>query len=150
VYIAIQNDREWQRFCVDVLQRPELAADPRFVSNAQRVSNRAALHAVIEEMFSRSSAAVIADRLERAHIAHGRMNTMVEFVNHPQLAARDRWRKVASPVGPVPALLPPTAIRGTEPVMGPIPEVGQHSEAILLELGFDREDVARWRSAGAI
>lgn len=150
VYIAIQNDREWQRFCADVLQRPELAEDPRFASNAQRVSNRAALHAVIEAIFSRPSAAVIIERLERAQIAHGRMNTMVEFVNHPQLAARDRWREVDSPVGPVPALLPPTAIRGAEPVMGPVPEVGQHSEAILLELGFGSDDIARWRRAGAI
>jgi itaconate CoA-transferase len=150
VYIAIQNDREWQRFCADVLQRPELAEDPRFQSNAQRVSNRPALHAVIEESFSRSPAVAIIERLDHAQVANGRMNTMVEFARHPQLAARGRWREVESPVGPVPALVPPTSIRGAEPVMGPIPEVGQQSEAILLELGFGGDDVARWRRAGAI
>jgi itaconate CoA-transferase len=150
VYIAIQNEREWQRFCAGVLQRPELAEDPRFASNAQRVSNRAALHTEIEATFSRSPAVVIIERLEHAQIANGRMNTMVEFVNHPQLAARDRWRDVDSPVGLVPALMPPTAIRGAEPVMGPIPEVGQHSEAILLELGFGNDEIARWRRAGAV
>jgi itaconate CoA-transferase len=150
VYIAIQNEREWQRFCADVLQRPELAEDPRFVSNAQRVSNRAALHAEIEAIFSRSPAVVIIERLEHAQIANAKMNAMVEFVNHPQLAARDRWRDVDSPVGPVPALMPPTAIRGAEPVMGPIPDVGQHSEAILLELGFGNDDIARWRRTGVI
>jgi crotonobetainyl-CoA:carnitine CoA-transferase CaiB-like acyl-CoA transferase len=150
VYVAIQNEREWQRFCADVLQRPALAEDTRFASNAQRVSNRAALHAAIEEQFSRSSAGAIIERLDYAQIANGRMNTMVDFARHPQLAARDRWREVDSPVGPIPALVPPTSIRGVEPVMGPIPDVGQHSESILRELGFGSDDIARWRSAGAI
>jgi crotonobetainyl-CoA:carnitine CoA-transferase CaiB-like acyl-CoA transferase len=78
------------------------------------------------------------------------MNTMEDFAHHPQLAARHRWREVDSPVGLIPALMPPTSIRGVEPVMGSIPDVGQHSEAILRELGFGRDDIARWRSAGAI
>jgi itaconate CoA-transferase len=150
IYVAIQNDREWPRFCADVLERPELADDPRFATNAQRVSNRTELHFEIEAIFSELPAAVIVDRLEHAEIANGRMNTMVQFVNHPQLAARDRWREVDSPVGPIPALMPPTAIRGREPVMGPIPDLGQHSEAILLELGFGGHEIARWRDAGAV
>lgn len=150
VYIAIQNDREWQRFCATVIQQPTLAEDPRFASNAQRVANRTALHAVIEAIFLSWPAAALIERLDDAQIANGRMNTMVDFVQHPQLAARDRWREVDSPVGPIPALMPPTNLEDAEPVMGPIPDVGQHSEAILLELGFGSDDIARWRSVGAI
>jgi crotonobetainyl-CoA:carnitine CoA-transferase CaiB-like acyl-CoA transferase len=150
VYLAIQNEREWQRFCASVLQQPALAGDARFASNAERVRHRPALHAAIEQVFNQWPAAELIDRLDRAQIANARMNTMVEFVQHPQLAARHRWRDVDSPVGPLPALLPPATLQGTEPVMGSIPDVGQQSEAILVELGFSSDDVARWRRAGAI
>lgn len=150
VYVAIQNEREWQRFCESVLQQPEMAHDVRFGSNSDRVAHRTALHEAIARVFRQSTSADIVDRLDRAQIAHARMNTMADFVQHPQLAARGRWRDVGSPVGNLPALLPPTNLEGAEPVMRPIPAVGQHSEAILLELGFSTDDVSAWRKAGAI
>jgi itaconate CoA-transferase len=150
IYIGIQNEREWQRFCRLVLERPELVTDPYFDSNSKRVQHRSDLHATINEVFKRLSALEIVARLETAQIANGRMNSMEEFLNHPQLRARDRWRTVDSPVGPLPALIPPATSRGVEPVIGPIPALGQHSEAILLELGFDIETIQAWRDIGVI
>ena len=150
VYFAIQNDREWRRFCDTVLAQPELAGDPRFSSNAERVAHRPALHAIIDRIFGALSAAELMGRLDEAQIASGRMNTMVDFVQHPQLAARGRWRDVDSPAGRLQALVPPADVEGAAPVMGSIPDLGQHTESILLELGFSRDDIAAWRAAGAI
>jgi crotonobetainyl-CoA:carnitine CoA-transferase CaiB-like acyl-CoA transferase len=127
-----------------------LAADVRFVGNADRVANRDALQTRIERIFATMPAVALIDRLDRAQIANGRMNTVAEFAAHPQLVARGRWRHVDSPVGPIAALVPPVNLEGTEPVMGPIPSVGQHSEAILRELGFTSDDVTGWRRVGAI
>ena len=146
VYLGLQNEREWARFCDEVLQRPEMATDSRFASNSARVANHDALDAAITSAFSGLSAAAVTERLESAGIANARMNTVGEFLNHPQLAARDRWREVASPVGPLRALIPPTAMDGVEPVMGEIPALGQHTEAILQELGYDAATIAGWRS----
>jgi itaconate CoA-transferase len=78
------------------------------------------------------------------------MNTVGEFLDHPQLAARDRWRQVDSPVGPLRALVPPFRLDDQEPVMGPIPALGEHTDAILGELGFDAATIARWREAGIV
>ena len=150
VYLGVQNDREWRRFCDIVLARPEVGGDQRFVSNAQRVEHREALHAIVDDVFSHLSATTITERLERADIANGRMNTVQEFVDHPQLSARNRWRDIQSPVGTLRALVPPATIAGVEPVMNPIPSVGEQTDAILGELGFDRDTVATWRGAGVI
>ena len=150
VYLGIQNEREWARFCEQVLDEPDLAADPRFTSNSSRVEHQDALSAVIAESFAASSAAEVVDRLERAGIASARMNTVREFLDHPQLAARDRWRHVDSPVGPLRALRPPYDMDGVEPSMGPIPAVGAHTDAILQELGFDAPTIAEWRRAGIV
>ena len=150
VYLGIQNEREWERFCRVVLQRPELVTDARFDSNTNRVAHRRQLHGVIDEVFGRLGAGDIIERLGAAQIASARMNTMREFVEHPQLAARNRWRTVDSPVGPLPALIPPVDIEGVEPSMGPIPSVGQHTEDILAELGFDASAVSSWRDRGVI
>jgi itaconate CoA-transferase len=150
VYLGIQNEREWERFCSVVLQRSELAGDARFQSNTNRVAHRRELHALIDDVFGRLSTGEIVERLEAAQIANARMNTVQEFVEHPQLAARHRWQTVDSPVGPLPALIPPVDIEGVEPSMGPIPSVGQHTDDILDELGFDPTTVSRWRARGVI
>ena len=150
VYLGIQNEREWLRFCRVVVEQPELAADARFDSNANRIANRLELHAVIDAVFHRLSAGEILERLEAAQIANARMNTIQEFVEHPQLAARNRWRTVDSPAGPLAALIPPVDIEGVEPSMGPIPSVGQHTEDILAEIGFDAPTVSAWRARGVI
>ena len=150
VYLGIQNEREWERFCRVVLQRPELTGDVRFESNTSRVAHRRELHALIDGIFGRLETHAIMERLDAAQIANGRMNTVQEFLEHPQLAARKRWQSVDSPVGPLPALIPPVDIEGVEPSMGAIPSVGQHTDDILDELGFDPATVSGWRARGVI
>jgi itaconate CoA-transferase len=150
VYLGLQNEREWVRFCEVVLERPALAADERFSANALRVRNRAELEQAIGEVFARHDAATMLARLDRAQIATARMNTMHEFKEHPQLAARDRWRTIGSPAGPIAALVPPATFADMEPYMGAVPDVGEHTDAILRELGYDDDAMGRWRSHGAI
>src|SRR5688572_11235723 len=147
VYFGIQNEREWARFCELVLNRPELAIDPRFNANASRVRNQLALDGIIIASFATSTAAAVVERLDAAGIANARMNTVREFLDHPQLAARNRWRDVDSPVGPLRALVPPFTLDGQEPRMDAIPAVGQHTDAILGELGFDAATIAKWRGS---
>ena len=141
IYLAIQNAREWTRFCEEVLGRTELAADPRFATNALRVLNRAVLRGIIENLFVELAADDILERLERAGIACARRNSVSGFVAHPQLAERDCWRTIQSPAGPLRALRPPARIDGVDPPMGAVPSLGQHTRQILEELGFDPGDV---------
>ena len=75
-------------------------------------------------------------RLDDAAIANANMNTVEAFLEHPQLHERDRVRKIGSPNGPLTSFLPAITIPGTDPVMGDIPAVGAHTEAILAELGL--------------
>jgi crotonobetainyl-CoA:carnitine CoA-transferase CaiB-like acyl-CoA transferase len=145
VYLGLQNEREWKRFCEVVLENPGLATDPRFDSNAKRVQNRPALDIAMGKVFGVLTTAEIIARLEAAQIANARMNTVEEFVEHPQLKARGRWTSVDSSAGPLPALLPPVTMENVEIVMNEVPELGQHTDAILGEFGFDRETVAKWR-----
>jgi itaconate CoA-transferase len=140
VMLGVQNEREWQAFCELVLERPEVAADPRFASNTLRSANRADLAALIAESTAHLSRAEMLDRLERAQIANASLNDMAGLWAHPQLRARDRWREVGTPVGPVPALLPPGQ---RDARMDPVPAVGEHTAAILAELGMgEMSDVA--------
>jgi crotonobetainyl-CoA:carnitine CoA-transferase CaiB-like acyl-CoA transferase len=150
VYLGIQNAREWTRFCADVLRVPDLADDQRFRTNSSRVEHRVALHEAIEAVFRDLSAPEIIERLEAARIAYARLNSVAEFVEHPQLTARDCWRDIESPVGPLRALVPPVRMEGVEPVMNAVPSLGQHSQTILEELGFDPDTIARWRKEGTI
>jgi len=139
VFLGIQNEREWEKFCEVVLERPELAEDARFSGNSDRLANREALDEEIEETFGRLEAERVIEKLEEAGIANARLRSVREFLDHPQLRARDRWREVGSPAGPIHALLPPAAISGAEAVMAPIPEVGEHTASILSELGYDEK-----------
>jgi crotonobetainyl-CoA:carnitine CoA-transferase CaiB-like acyl-CoA transferase len=145
IFLAIQNAREWSRFCGEVLEKPEIADDPRFATNAARVRHRADLRALIAEVFAQLSAQDILDRLERADIACARRNSVQGLVEHPQLMDRHCWRTVDSPIGALRALRPPVRMHGVEPVMGAVPSLGQHSESILEELGFDAGTIAAWR-----
>jgi len=144
IYLAIQNTREWARFCGQVLERPELAEDPRFTTNALRVEHRAELHGIIENRFGELPAADILDCLDRAEIASARRNSVSGFVAHPQLSERDCWKTIDSPSGPLRALRPPTRIDGADPVMGAVPALGQHTRQILAEIGFDADTIAHW------
>ena len=150
VMLGLQNEREWKIFCDIVLQDPELATDPRFDANFRRVQNRDALRALILETFASLSTAEVMQRLEQGKIANARMNTMSELWQHPQLQARERWQPVATAKGEVPALLPPGRNSHYDYRMDPVPALGQHTEAILHELGRDAEAIADMRQAGAI
>lgn len=139
IYLAIQNAREWTRFCDQVLGRPELARDPRFTTNPRRVEHRAELHAIIENLFAELPASDILDRLESAEIASARRNSIAAFVAHPQLAERDCWKTIDSPAGPLRAVRPPVRMDDVDPAMRAVPALGQHTKQILEELGFDPE-----------
>jgi crotonobetainyl-CoA:carnitine CoA-transferase CaiB-like acyl-CoA transferase len=146
VYLGLQNEREWARFCAEVLQRPELAADPRFSSNPRRVQHRRELDAAITDAFRPLTAEQVIERLERAQIANARMNTVQELIEHPQLAARDRWCQVTSPAGDVRMLKPPFNFEGMDVPMRAIPAVGEHTDAILGELGIEDTTIRQWRA----
>jgi len=135
VFIGVQNEREWAALCADVLGRPDLAQDPRFNRNSSRVSNDAELRLMLEEALSHLSAEQVTERLDEVGIANARMRTMDEFADHPQLKARDRWREVDSPVGPVRLLLPPVTVTGREAAVRAIPAIGQQTRAIRTEFG---------------
>ncbi|HEX9057528.1 MAG TPA: CaiB/BaiF CoA-transferase family protein [Ktedonobacterales bacterium] len=150
VNLGVQNEREWVAFCARVLRRPELAEDPRFATNTARVAHRPELHDEIHAIFANLTTADLVERLDQAGIANARMNTMLDFWSHPQLAARDRWREVDSPAGPLRMLLPPVMMENVEPRMDPVPAVGQHTEAILRSLGYSNDDIATFRHDRAI
>jgi itaconate CoA-transferase len=150
IFLGIQNEREWERFCEAVLEQPALANDERFTSNSERVENRDDLHQEIEAILEELSSQEAIGRLDDAKIANARMRTVRGFLDHPQLEARGRWREVGSPVGPLRALLPPAIMDGEEPVMAPIPEVGEHTDNILAELGYSDDAVASLRQSAAI
>jgi len=153
VMLGLQNEREWVQFCERVMQQPSLAKDERFAGNAKRTANREALRALIVQAFAGLTAAQVTARLEAAQIANAELRDMAGLWGHEQLAARHRWREVATAAGPVPALLPPGswgAADAGEPRMDAVPALGQHTEAILFELGLDAAAVAELRAAEAI
>ncbi|EHR49521.1 putative acyl-CoA transferase/carnitine dehydratase [Saccharomonospora marina XMU15] len=139
VFIGVQNEREWKALCEHVLADPAVADDARFARNSLRVEHDAELTELIERALRHSDADDVVRRLDEAGIANARMRTMAEFAEHPQLAARQRWASVDSPVGQLRALLPPIDVSGRTPRLDPVPEVGQHSAAIRAELGFGEE-----------
>ena len=136
VMLGLQNEREWVSFCKTVLCMPELATDSHFNNNSLRNQNRTDLESIILSVFATLTASEVIQRLDDAAIANARMNNMADLWAHPQLQARKRWAQVDSPVGPLPALLPPGLQSGFEYTMGPIPSVGQHNAKILEELGL--------------
>jgi itaconate CoA-transferase len=150
VMLGIQNEREWSAFCDKVLSQPKLAKDQRYDSNTKRTAARAEVVAVIEDVFAQMTAEQVIEKLEAAGIANARMNTPEEVWNHPQLKARNRWREVGSPVGAIPAPLPPATFSGSEARMDPVPGIGEHTERILSEIGYEANDIVALRAEAAI
>lgn len=150
VMLGLQNEREWVTFCGQVLQQPSLATDARFSSNSLRSSGRKALYAIIRDAFSALTAEQVTERLESAQIANARLNDMKDIWEHAQLRARERWTEVASPVGPIPALLPPGASSGWQARMDAIPALGEHTDAILSALGYTTQAIAELKTSKAI
>lgn len=150
IYVAVQNDREWRRFCEVVLARPGLVEDSRFATNAARVENREELFEIVDGAFLGMTAAEAFERLVEADIAHAQVNSVLDFVRHPQLSARDRWREVDSPVGKLSTLLPPANVEGLDTVLKAVPDVGEHTAKVLAELGYDPSDIERLREEGVV
>ncbi|MEV5104779.1 CaiB/BaiF CoA transferase family protein [Streptomyces massasporeus] len=150
VLFSIQNEREWVALCAEFLGRPELVDDPRFTTGSDRVAHREELNAVVAERFARSGSDEILKDLERIGIACAGVNDVAAFLDHPVLAARGRWSEVEVPGATVEALLPPADLAGLPARMDPVPAVGEHTEAILTELGRTAEEVAALRADGVV
>jgi itaconate CoA-transferase len=150
VMLGVQNEREWPAFCALVLGRPEVASDPRFDSNSRRVANREALARILDEAFAALTVEQVVARLEAAQIASARINEVEEVWSHPQLAARDRWREVKTPAGAIAALLPPATLSTSEARMDAVPALGEHTDAVLSELGFSPAEIAALRAEGVV
>lgn len=148
ILLAVQNPREWRQLCETVLERPELVTDPRFATNPDRVSNRDELEAIITASIARFSAAELEDLLERAGVAHARMNDVQQLAEHPVLVGRDRWHEIQTPGGPAGALPPPASLAGLEPLLGDVPALGAHSRKILSALGYSENDIDDLADAG--
>ncbi|MFZ9098581.1 MAG: CaiB/BaiF CoA transferase family protein [Burkholderiaceae bacterium] len=150
VMLGLQNEREWQRFCQSVLLQPELANDERFANNSARSANREALEAMIVQAFAACSTAEVQQRLDNAQIANARVNDMQGLWQHPQLAARQHWHEVPSPVGPIRAPLPPGRHSGFDYRMDGIPALGDDTDRVLQSLGLSAERIAAMRAANVV
>ncbi|MGW1397544.1 CaiB/BaiF CoA transferase family protein [Streptomyces sp. NPDC002405] len=151
VLLSVQNDREWRRLAEHVLRQPESGDDPMFATNAARVAHRERT----DELVGRALGALDTDealaRLEGAGIACARLRDVHELAEHPQLAARERWREVGTPAGPLRALLPPITLPGgTGPSMGDVPALGQHTGALLRAVGMTDGEIAALRRDGVV
>ncbi|MBN3813876.1 CaiB/BaiF CoA-transferase family protein [Paraburkholderia sp. Ac-20347] len=143
VFFGVQNEREWRSFCEVVLGDASVATDPRYVTNSLRLANRDALERGITERFAAWTSDEVLARLDRAAIANGKMNDVEALLEHPQLVERDRYRSVGTERGAMDMFLPAVTIAGVEPVMGPVPAVGEHTESILAELAERAESAAQ-------
>jgi crotonobetainyl-CoA:carnitine CoA-transferase CaiB-like acyl-CoA transferase len=150
IILGLQNEREWAVFCDKVLGDRDLVSDPRFRTQADRRENRAELTAMIEAVLADKTSIEAADFLESAGIANGRLNQPIDVWNHVQFQARDRWRDINTPAGPVRAMLPPFTFTDQEAAMGDVPAVGQHTESVLTEIGFTQDRIAAMKKAAAI
>ncbi|MFF2846270.1 CaiB/BaiF CoA transferase family protein [Streptomyces sp. NPDC058001] len=150
VVLGTTNDREWQRLARELIDRPDLADDERFRTNPGRVAHRDLLDAAIGAWCAGRDLATVQSRADATGIGNSRFNTPSYVNAHPHLAARDRWRPVETPAGPVPALLPPPVISGFEAPMGAVPGLGRHTDAVLAELGLSTEEIGALRAQGAI
>ena len=150
VFLSVQNEREFAAFCEKVLRKPSLKTDERFSSGPARFRNRDAMHAEIDKVFLELTSAEVIERLEAADIANARLNDMQGFWRHPQLEARGRWAKVGTPAGEIDALRPPFNLSGFEARMDAIPALGEHTPAILAELGYVESEVEHLRASGAL
>ena len=150
IMLGLQNEREWEAFCEQVLLQPELAQDPRYSSNSRRAAKRSEINALIGKIFVTLTSEQVIERLDRSGIANARINTPEEVWEHPQLKARNRWREIDSPAGPLATLLPPVTMADFEARLDRVPALGEHTEKILAELGYSHADIIALRRAGVV
>jgi crotonobetainyl-CoA:carnitine CoA-transferase CaiB-like acyl-CoA transferase len=150
VVLGTTNDREWQRLAREIIERPDLADDARFAGNSDRVANRAVLDEAIQSWCTRHDLEAVQKTADAAGIGNARYNLPSEVLVHPQLSARDRWRTVQTSAGPIKAILPPPIIDGYEQPMGPVPGLGEHTDAVLAEFGLSDNDIGGLRDKGVV
>ena len=150
VMLGLQNEREWAVFCDEVLEKPELKDDQRFSSATRRSDARKELYRIIVDAFAGMTGEQVTARLDAAKIGNAAMNNMQQVWDHAQLAARGRWADVDTPAGKIKAMLPPGVPKSFDPRMDAVPGIGQHTDAILAELGYGTEDIARLREEKAV
>jgi itaconate CoA-transferase len=151
VLLSVQNEREWAALCERFLDSPGLTDDPRFATGSARVSHRQELDAVLAERIGASDSDEVMELLDTIGIANAPVNDVKQFLEHPVLTGRHRWREVPIPGGEaVTALLPPVDLAGTTPRMDAVPALGEHTERILGELGYTPARIDALRTHGAI
>jgi len=148
VLVAIQNEREWASLCTAFLGEESVAT--RYPDNPSRLARRDEVNAFVSKRFAQLTGAEAVALLEAARVAYAHLNSVQGYLEHPVLHGRDRWRSVDTPNGPVRALLPPATLPGVPSRMDPVPAVGEHTDAILAELGYTGTEVAQMREAGAV
>ncbi|GAA1269549.1 CaiB/BaiF CoA-transferase family protein [Streptomyces javensis] len=151
VLFTVQNEREWAALCEHFLQRPDLVGDQRFATTSDRVAHRAELNGIVAARFGELDSEAATRLLDRAGLANAGVNDIAEFLAHPVLGARGRWRSVRIPGGStVPALLPPVDLAGTVPRMDGVPAAGEHTSSVLAELGYGTADIESLSTEHAI
>lgn len=148
--LGLQNEREWEVFCRDVIEQGNLFTDPRFNSNALRSQNRKELKDIIQTVFTGLNESSLVDKLNAAQIAFANVNDMQAVWNHPQLNALNRLIITDTPEGEVSSFKPPGNNSSFEPALGPVPDIGEHSEDILSELGFTAEEIEVFKKSELI
>ncbi len=142
VLISIQNEREWQRFCTQVLGEGSLATDPRFSSNSARVANRHELEEIVSVAFVKEDREAVIAQLQTAAIAFGRLSDMDDLLSHPQ----NMHISVKTEGGEIQMLAPGAVVAGQAPHYGPVPGLGEHDAAIRKEFGEAREAILKRRA----
>jgi crotonobetainyl-CoA:carnitine CoA-transferase CaiB-like acyl-CoA transferase len=150
VVLGTTNDQEWQRVARDVIERPDLAEDPRLSTNPGRCAHREVVEEAIKSWCAQHDLADIQRIADAAGIGNARYNLPTDVIGHPQLGARSRWRTIGSPKGDIPALRPPPVVTGFEPDLGAVPALGEHTDVVLRELGVTSDELAHLRACGAI
>lgn len=148
--VGTTNDREWQRLALQVLARPDLAEDPSLTRNADRVRQRAVVDAAVAAWVITQDLESAQTILDKAAIGNGRLNGVQDLIEHPQHRARDRWREVETPAGPVPALVPPPTSDSWDIGMGPVPALGEHTDLVLRDLDYSPAEIAELRATGVV
>lgn len=150
IVLAVQNEREWSRLATRILKSPELQDDDRMSTPTARVAHRGLIDQLIAAAIVQLSEQEARDALDAAGIANGRLNSVDDLLNHPQLLARSRWRKIDTPGGSAKAILPPPVSSSWDPVMGRVPALGEHSRAVLSELGTHADEIDRLIAQGVV
>jgi itaconate CoA-transferase len=150
VNIAVASQTNWELFCRNVIERPDLIEDPRFVDSPARRENRTTLERLIEEVIAERDADVWIERLRAARLPYGEVRGIAEVLAHPQVAARKLIREVESPVGRVPTIESALRMSGSPVASGSIPGLGTETDEVLRELGYNDDTIARLREDGAI